>query len=164
MSMRHFTLVSPMGLPRFCRFDGFSLIEVVVAIGIVAFALTALLGILPIGLNVARESAAQTSQAHILQQIASELAKVDSGLPGYLAQSQYYDVDGKRLKSTENSSVVYTTSFTLFNPVYPGVVDSGFTDINRRLGRVVVTIRKPGDTAATGFKAFLPVFNYGGTP
>jgi uncharacterized protein (TIGR02598 family) len=144
----------------FGRFTGFSLVEVMIAIGIVAFALTAMLGVLPAGFDAMNQSAAQTTQAHILRQVAGDLAKIDSDLSSYLAESQYYDLDGRRVNPGDES-VIYTATLALLPPVYPGVGASGVTGIDRRLGRIVVTIRKPGDTAARGFKAFVPVFNYG---
>jgi len=49
---------------------GFSLIEVVLALGVVAFVLVALLGLLPIGLNTNRDSLEEFEAFNMLQLVA----------------------------------------------------------------------------------------------
>jgi len=51
----------------------FSLIEVLVAIGIVSFAVVAIVGMLPIALNTARDSMLETDAAVIAQRVFAEL-------------------------------------------------------------------------------------------
>lgn len=53
--------------------SGFSLIEIVLAIGIMSFALVAILGLFPIGLSTAAESKAETRIALIAQTLWAEL-------------------------------------------------------------------------------------------
>lgn len=52
----------------------FSLVEVVVAIGVVSFAIVAILGVFPIGLKTARSSGDETRAAQIAQDILTSLA------------------------------------------------------------------------------------------
>ena len=51
----------------------FSLIEVLVAIGIVSFAVVAIVGMLPIALNTAKDSMLETDAAVIAQRVFAEL-------------------------------------------------------------------------------------------
>ena len=52
---------------------GFSLIEIMVAIGIVATVMVALLGMIPTGLNTVNEAADTMSEIRIAQQLIGEI-------------------------------------------------------------------------------------------
>ena len=67
---------------------GFSLVEVIVAMGVVAFAFVGLLGIIPSGLNSFRQSVDQARALAALNQVASAVRnskfdKIDSGDANY---------------------------------------------------------------------------------
>jgi uncharacterized protein (TIGR02598 family) len=53
---------------------GFSLVEVVLALGVVAFAIIAILGVFPVGLNASHDSQNESRAAQISQDIFSSLA------------------------------------------------------------------------------------------
>jgi uncharacterized protein (TIGR02598 family) len=55
-----------------CRHKGFSLIEVVLALGIVGFSLIGILGLFPVALNTAKDSQNETRVAFIAQSIYSD--------------------------------------------------------------------------------------------
>ena len=65
----------------------FALIEVSLALGITGFALVAILGLLPVGLDSNRNSAAQTAAANIATQIEGDLRA-----SGTSAQSTRYGI------------------------------------------------------------------------
>lgn len=95
----------PVSLSRLAASKGFSLVEVVMAIGIIAFAFVALFGLLPTGLKVFRESVDGANETWILQSLNS-MAQVTewSKLPK-LGHEQggdiyYFDEEG-RLTDTE---------------------------------------------------------------
>lgn len=71
---------------------GFSLIEVVLCLGIISFAMVSLLGLMPVGLRAFRQSIDVTTQSQIAQQIMSEAQLADWSGPGntYTNQSTYY--------------------------------------------------------------------------
>src|ERR1043165_1889070 len=52
---------------------GFSLVEVVVALGVIGFALLAILGLFPIGLKSGRASIQETRANHLAEQVFSTL-------------------------------------------------------------------------------------------
>lgn len=65
--------IPPRKLQGLRRHDkGFSLVEVVMALGILAFAITALLGAFAVGMNTDRESIEELEATHILQTIIAE--------------------------------------------------------------------------------------------
>jgi uncharacterized protein (TIGR02598 family) len=65
--------ISPRKLLSFrLRITGFSLVEVVMALGILAFAITALLGAFAVGMNTDRESIEELEATHILQSLLAE--------------------------------------------------------------------------------------------
>lgn len=55
------------------RSPGFSLVEVVVAIGILTFAIIGLVSMLPLGLNLAQNSTEESQAANLISAIASDL-------------------------------------------------------------------------------------------
>ena len=55
------------------RISGFSLIEVVLAIGIVSFALLAVVGLLPVGMKSSQNAKEQAAAAYVLNSIANAL-------------------------------------------------------------------------------------------
>lgn len=59
--------------PGTLRGAGFSLVEVVLAIGIVSFAMLAVVGLLPTGLKIARNAAEQARAANLVQSLAENL-------------------------------------------------------------------------------------------
>ena len=63
-----------------CRTGGFSLVEVTLALGVAAFCLLVLLGLLPTGLKTQQSSSQQTTANQIISQISSFL-RADVRLP-----------------------------------------------------------------------------------
>lgn len=55
---------------------GFSLVEVVLALGIAAFALVAIVGMLPVGLKLARESDEESRAVNVLTQVVADCRAV----------------------------------------------------------------------------------------
>lgn len=57
--------------------EGFSLIEVALSLGIVAFAFIGVVGLLPVGLNVSWQATDATVRAQIVQKVVSEVQQTD---------------------------------------------------------------------------------------
>jgi len=70
----------------FSRRQAFSLVEVVIALGIVAFVLVAILGLLPIGLRQTGDSEKESRGINILGAIASDRASSDAGANSLIYQ------------------------------------------------------------------------------
>ena len=111
------TVPSPSG--RKASSAGFSLIEVVMAIGIVAFAYIALFGLLPSGMSMFSKATDNSIGSQILQRVVGDAQQADftalvnggGGLekrqPGY----RYFDYQGIEVPSMHGS--IYTAEVTV---------------------------------------------------
>jgi len=106
------------------RIAGFSLVEVTLSLGIVAFGLITLLGLLPTGLNLVKESADETTAASIARAISADLRSMESTagssaihqIPVGTANSgkAYFNAEGKWLgNGGPYDDAVYTASWTI---------------------------------------------------
>src|SRR3712207_6838411 len=80
------------------RSGGFSLIEVTLAIAIVAFAFIALIGLLPAGMSVFNQTMDATNEMRITSDLtallqATEYSKIPTN-PKIVQNTFYFDVDG----------------------------------------------------------------------
>ena len=73
------------------RPSGFSLVEVVLALGVLAFSILAIMGIIPAGLNSSRSSQDETRAAQLAQMVFASLA---SGAPSNFANVPVTAADG----------------------------------------------------------------------
>lgn len=91
------------------RRSGFSLAEVTVATGVMALALTTLLGLIPHGLNNIREAGNLAAENHITSHILGTLSQAkwqgaggeDLLVPTYDQQRYYFDDQGILIESKE---------------------------------------------------------------
>ncbi len=100
---------APSSSPRRrLRSGAFSLIEVVVAVGIVATVFVALMGMIPIGLDTMKDAGEITMRAQIAQKVIGELQLAewrpdkgsgDGGILGYDGEKRYYDEYGLRVEN-----------------------------------------------------------------
>lgn len=67
----HFRPVPPLPVPK--HIPAFSLVEVVIALGIISFAIIAIVGMLPVALKSSQDSMRETDATLIAQRIFSEL-------------------------------------------------------------------------------------------
>jgi uncharacterized protein (TIGR02598 family) len=115
---------------RRLRCAGFSLIEVVLAIGIMAFAFIPLLGLMPLGLNTSRQAIDTTIDAQIVQQMTSLAQQTNFSSLSILATNPlasstppangliYFDANGNM---TTSANGIYKASFSApVNTVLPG--------------------------------------------
>jgi len=91
---------------------GFSLMEVLLALGIVAFAFIPVVGLLPVGLDASRQAIDATIEAQIVQQLSNDVLQTDfSNLDELaLAPLAYYDNQGKK---TTSDKAYYTAGFAV---------------------------------------------------
>lgn len=104
----------------------FSLIEVVLSLGIVSFAFVSLLGLLPVGYQTFRRAIETSAQARIIQNVVTEMEMArysDVNASGYATAHfpQYFDDQGNRLTSGSDATLIYTvTSDKVTHPLLPG--------------------------------------------
>lgn len=103
---------------RTAGFDGFSLVEVTLALGVASFCLMAVFALLPIGLQTNRASTAQTASAGILSTVIADMrAAPATGLSAQFgislgtSKELYFDSEGRSndaLGSTSRYRVTIT--------------------------------------------------------
>lgn len=123
----------------------FSLVEVVLAIGVVSFAMMAMLGTLPVGLKSSQQSRGQVATANISRQLQGELQQIsfndsskDTLTVEKLADNPfYYTLEGTK---TDADGAYYIANFSVTNVSLPGLaVDAS------RARNVKVTLSYPAN-------------------
>lgn len=94
------------------RTRAFSLIEVTLSLGIVSFALTAILGLLPLGLSNYKKASDLTIRAQINQQLLSTIQRTPfDQLQSFGTEASptelYFDHEGKELPASEKDNFIY---------------------------------------------------------
>jgi uncharacterized protein (TIGR02598 family) len=124
--------MSPRIPSRFRRASGFTLVEISISIGVVAFAMIAMLGLLPVGLTTFQEASTLSVRSQIVQAISNEIARSDS--TNIAATEYYFDNEGNRLEAGQVGRV-YTASVSVAN------LDEAL-GLNEDAGqRVIITVR-----------------------
>ena len=93
------------------RRTGFSLVEVVLAIGVVAFGIVALLGMLTLSTGLSRNSDQDTMLATMSRQVTSELRNTAFASLPPTGTILYFDADGTKL--TSNKGAIYQCQINL---------------------------------------------------
>lgn len=137
---------------------GFSLVEVTLALGIVAFALVPLLALVPIGLTAAQATIRETAQSHILRQISGDLGMMPfDEIDSYIAAKHQFDSDGRLTdKSTE---IIYEAKLERKNATFPGSAD--IPNVSTHLQQVIVTIGIAANPKAPTTRTTLSLSNTG---
>lgn len=130
---------------------GFSLVEVTIAIGIIAFAYVTLLGLLQSGLVSFREAMDRTISAQIAQAILNDKRQTpfaDLINPAKNPAELRFNDEGQPVR--DSSQTVFVATVKIESPVsVPGPGPSRFN--NRSLAKVIVEVsRRPGGTPPTG--------------
>ncbi|GAT34688.1 Verru_Chthon cassette protein B [Terrimicrobium sacchariphilum] len=116
------------------RRRAFSLVEVVIALGIVSFAMMGIVGLIAVGMNTFRASIDTSVQSRIAQKAISDAVLTDfSKLQAYEA---YFDESGRPVSAGDEQRV-YTMGVTLAN-LTNSITQSLSPDVAKN---VVVTIR-----------------------
>jgi len=88
--------------------SGFSLVEVVLALGICSFAMLAIVGMIPVGLSTFQDAMTTTVQSQIMQRIAGDVLLADySNLAGSV-QETYYNEQGTSVDAATAVDLAYT--------------------------------------------------------
>ena len=110
--------------------SGFSLVEVVIALGIVATVMVALLALLPLGMDALRESADLTVQSRIAQDLIGDIQQADwDSLDRYRNELRYYDGEGTTLETAGSGQRLYSAKIEFPDtPInLPGLAQNRYT-------------------------------------
>lgn len=97
--------------PAHARLRGFSLVEIALALGIIAFAIVGLIGLVAVSFDSGRASDEDTLVASMARQIVAELRAVpfdnlaSSGVGGNQSQTYYFDHEAHR--SSDPKGAIY---------------------------------------------------------
>jgi type II secretory pathway pseudopilin PulG len=126
------------------RTYGFSLVEVVIAIGIVSFAILGVIGLLPVGLKTVRNANEEAGAANVLNGIAeavrnAAIAATNSGNPPGLYSNSY-----------AGQSITFTNGGTSTNCLWTNLTLEGIAtnDFGKRLS-AVLNFTPPSTNLAT---------------
>lgn len=104
-------------MPR-CRVSsGFSLIEIVIALGVISFALVSVIGLLAGGITTWRDSSDDRLAVSMAEQVLAELRS--SSVIENSTTEFFFDVEGRRLSSSADSH---------YRVVAAAEVDAGYDD------------------------------------
>lgn len=105
------------------RCAGFSLVEVVLAIGIISFAIVPLMALLPLGLDASRKAIDTTVDAYVAQQLTTEAQQMDfsvlispatstdfTGAGSTSTAPRYFDSQGNK---TSPGGAIYEAGLTV---------------------------------------------------
>ncbi len=143
-----------MNHPRQTRLGitAFSLVEVAMALGIFAFAIMGLIGLLPVALNTHKEAKLSTVLSQIKQRLAAEVMLTDGAkLSALNNASRNFDAEGRELGASETDKAVYRARIEIQNFLPPGALA-----VSSSLQRVVlfaVQDPTPGGTILASAKA-----------
>ena|ERR1043165_6233290 len=142
---------------------GFSLVEVTLALGVAAFCLLALFGLLPLGVQINQSSISQTAATSVLSSVVADLRatpktsltsrqyEITFGTPKVL----YFDQDGRAVTPTDPSAKPrYRVAITF--PASPvGAFESTFASLKISWPALV----DPATTTPAGFVETFAAFD-----
>ena len=151
----------------------FSLIEVLLAIGIVSFAVVAIVGMLPIALNTAKDSMLETDAAIIAQRVFAEL-QASTGTNRPVSISAHGDTKAIDLSSDGTNYLAFSDTWEVQSspaseaPIndmgvqFLGIVSVATNTGISNLSRVEVSITSPASAPASSRKtnAFVTLMGY----
>lgn len=117
--LREARTVPMLGANTFQR--AFSLVEVVLAIGVIGFGVLIVLGLMPVGLNTMRQAMDNSTEMQIVKQISGEalLMPFSQLATNFSDKTFYYDEQG--IKENQYSDKTrYWAVTSLTSPAYPG--------------------------------------------
>lgn len=140
-------------MKRTLKAAGFTLVEVTLAVGITGFGLIALLGLMPQGLNMARDSGNIMAELRIVQQLTGEIRSEEwvNIMPSAVAASasvnrcyddQAIEVQKENENAAANISYVARVDFSVEAPRVPGAVNSD--ESLRRVNILIANVTDPG--------------------
>lgn len=110
------------------RSHGFSLIEVTLAIGIIAFGLIAILGLVPVGLNAAKDAADDTRTSLIAQdvfnRVRGDLSTNTTAVPVANLSLRWLDASGNLQASPISYTSIANASYGITTPAANAYYDS----------------------------------------
>ena len=142
------------GRARFSsRTEGFTLVEVALALGIVGFAFTAVFGLIPIGLGTARKAAETSVCSQIVQRVVGDLKQTD--FSALTSGTESFDDQANLLASTSTPGKIYDVQVQVYSVSLPGM---STTNANLACAKIVIA-DNPGNAANPFSAGVLPNYS-----
>jgi len=153
-----------------CKAEAFTLIEVVMAMAVVSFALVAIAGLMPVGLQSMRDSQNDQAVGTIANQLRGDLQQISfvgtgvGTLGGLPATNYFYTVEGVKTTSspTDPNSTgqpYYLASFAISNAYVNGSAYAGAAIAPVNAAVVKVTLAYPYNPSSPSPKTTCPQTN-----
>lgn len=120
--------------------EAFTLVETTIAMGIVAFAMVPILGLVPMGLSTFRNAISFTAEAQIVQGLSNEILLTDYDLvtSKYAStQTSYYSDEGEHLESANDPAALYMAKVALQEISAPA--DSSVTPVASKCALIEIS-------------------------
>ena len=125
--------------------NAFSLVEVAISVGIIGFALIAILGLLPIGLHLSKKAVDDTREIFIVQDAASRaqsLLEITASTNNSPTATWWYDDQGRYL-GTNYATALYRADLTV------GSLDSSSPVLTQNPAPVNANLLRAGSIIVT---------------
>jgi uncharacterized protein (TIGR02598 family) len=133
-----------MNVCRLARSSAFSLIETVISLAVVSFALIGILGFIPVGLQNLRSAIDMSTRTRIVQSVTSAINETGfTNVPAW--STNYYDDEGNSVAVT-NSSALYEA---VVNVTSSALIPGGFTSTNLMVANVAISRISTPNVAVT---------------
>ncbi len=146
--------------------SGFSLIEVVLAIGIVALVMLPVVGLLGTAIDTSREAFSKVNDSRIAAELVGELQQADwADIHSWNGREVFYDYQGQRLEDGTRENAVFTARIQIIQS--RGGLALGTTSPagNTNLLQVLVAVSsRPGEAGTAAIDLALsgtPTINRG---
>lgn len=123
----------------------FTLVETTIAMGIVAFAMVPILGLVPMGLSTFRNAISCTAEAQIVQSLSNEILLTDYDVvtTKYSTENTTYYSDEGELLESNGPAAIYSAKIVLQNVAAPA--DSSVTATSSKCALIEISnIGNPG--------------------
>jgi uncharacterized protein (TIGR02598 family) len=129
---------------NFCHFSrsrsGFSLVEIVIALGVTAFALIPLLGLLPTGIKSFQDTMNTAVCTQISQRVINDLQS--TSFTNLQTTNRFFDEQGTELTNANSLNCVYRVRVSLSNATNSGGISSILGGSSSNLYTVSILIAK----------------------
>lgn len=143
---------------------GFSLVEVVLAMGVATCFLLGIVGLLPVGLSTFQNAMEKTVEGQIVQRLSGEIILTPyTQLPvSYGNKTLFFDLEGGLVDNETQAR--YKVATSLKGATYPGwtnAVDTGSSDPTSLVAKSIQVIqldivKVPGTSKANRFNVHVP--------
>lgn len=144
------TKITALGTQQAVR--GFSLVEISLAIGVMAFGLVSILGLMPVGLTLFKDTMKQATVTKIVENIAVEARQTDFDdlKTEQNANTRWFNAEGNRVTEDDESRIFYVSTAVNEVSTIPGDNYNSTEHLYQLEIQVAYAPEHPGDPLSSG--------------